>query len=297
MADVTDPGVVNVESQAYPLALNPPQALPPNLGVLVAGSVFAAPALPVPVQNNPRAFFVNVERQSFILPSLSLGVAAPTPPTTNVSAQNVVRQPVLEYVITESGSFQFNANVPTTVSRTIAVVTSFTSVEAGVTSTFYVITFVAGTNLMDFGVDLVGTDALFPNSAPARNPQAVPAGTITKFTNLQIVVDGTNLTGDPPTTNDVVVLDVTRHGDAVVFDLLPTDNDVLISPSPPVAVTTVADARPVANATASSGVVVPFVGSGQRIPLLLYLDLRETAFFPASQGITTLGLPANVNVG
>jgi hypothetical protein len=59
----------------------------------------------------------------------------------------------------------------------------------------------------------------------------------------------------------------------------------------------VADARRIVNAFATDGVVSPFIGTGTRIPLLLYLDLRETAFFPADRPIGTLGLPANVNIG
>lgn len=298
-ANVYDPGLVNIENQAYPRPTNLAQALAINLGNLIQASQFWPNGVPVTSQALPKPVEVTVASQDFPDVSLSLGVAIPATPTTNVSVQNVIRQPVADYIVTESGVFQTNPSVPTTVSRTIAAggVSSFQVTSPIGTTTYYVITFVAGTNLMDFGVDLTGTEALFPNSAPANNPQDIPAGLITKFAQNQIVVDGTDLSPAPAAGN-TVTLDVSRHGDEVIFDLFPSDVNVNIGAlvAPPVATTEVGDSRQVVDVFVDDAPPIPFIGAGSRIPLLLYLDLRETAFFPADRPIRTLGLPVNVNV-
>lgn len=297
--NVYDPGLVNVEAQAYPAPVDLAQALTLNLARLTAGSLFAPPAVPPGNQAGPQFLPVAVADQSFILPSLALGVPFFDPPEVDVGAQNLIRQPVAEFIVTESGNFQFNRSVPQSVSFPIATISSFQSQPVGgIVTTFYVITFAVGVNLMDFGVELTGTEAAFPNSAPTRDPGDIPTGPITKFTNRQIVVDGTDLV-PAPVVGNTVVIDVSRHGDEAVFDLFPNDRDVTIDAvqSASAATTQVADAHPLINAFANDGVVFPFIGTGARIPLLLYLDLRETAFFPADQPIKTLGLPLNVNIG
>jgi hypothetical protein len=298
--DVVDPGMVNIEEQAYPRPLDLAQALALNLGRLIQASQFWPNGPPGALQSGPRPSEVFVQSQPFVNPSLSLGVATPATPTTDVTVQNVVRQPVADFIITESGPFQTNPSVPTTVRRTIAAVTSFQVSNQFGTTTFFVITFAAGTNLMDFGVDLTGTEALFPNSAPALNPQAVPGAFITNFALNQIVVDGTDLLASPPIAGNVVDLDVSRHGSEVVFDLFPNDVNVFLNPTtvpPPIALTVVGDSIREVDVFVSDAPPIPFIGAGTRIPLLLYLDLRETAFFPSDRPILTRGLPANVFIG
>lgn len=295
--DITDPGLVDVETQAYPRPLDLSQALTRNLAALIAGSAFAPPPVPPDNQAVPRFSDIPVAAQSFILPPLALGVAVVDPPDIDVGVQNLIRQPVAEFVVTESGNFQFNRSVPQSQSFTIATISSFQSQPVGgVVTTFYVITFAVGVNLMDFGVELTGTEASFPNSAPALNPQKIPTGVITKFTNRQIVVDGTDLV-PAPVVGNTVIIDVSRHGDEVVFDIFPSDVNVTIDAvqSASAAVTQVAQALPEIDVFPDG--VNAFIGSGVRIPLLLYLDLRETAFFPADRPITTRGLPLNVNIG
>lgn len=295
--NVFDPGVVNIEAQAYPAPVDLAQALVRNLAALTPGLLFAPPLPPPDSQAIPRPLPVPVADQSFILPPLSLGVAVVDPPEVDVGTQNLIRQPVAEFVVTESGNFQFNRSVPQSVSFTIAAISSFTSQPVGgIVTTFYVITFAVGVNLMDFGVELTGTEASFPNSAPALNPDDVPTGIITKFTNRQIVVDGTDLV-PAPVVGNTVVIDVSRHGDEVVFDIFSPDANVTIDAvqSASAAVTQTADARPEIDVFPDG--INTFIGSGVRIPLLLYLDLRETAFFPADRPITTRGLPLNVNIG
>lgn len=291
--DTTDPGAVNVEAQAYPRPVDLAQALARSLDFLA--STFKPNGPPARLATAAPHVPVFVADQPFIPLNFSLG----TPDTNDVNidlmVQTSVRQPVSEFLVTESGTFQTNPSIPDTVSRTILTVTSF--VDSLSLLTYFVITFGPTINLMDFGVDLTGTQAAFPNSAPVNNPGAVPAALVTKMTNRQIVVIGTNLLLDPPTTNDVVLLDVSRHGAETIFDLVPNEVDITPAPTLLGVTTTVAQAFNLTNAFASDGVRVPFVGSGTRIPLLLYLDLRETAFFPADRPIGTLGLPLNVNIG
>lgn len=292
--DTTDPNAVNVEAQAYPRPVDLAQSLARTLNFLA--STFQPNGPPPPLATGPRPSEVFTANQPFIPPSFSLGTVDANDVNIDITVQtNGVRQPVSEFIVTESGNFQTNPSVPDTVSRTILSVTSF--VDQLSLLTYYVITFGVNVNLMDFGVDLTGTQAAFPNSAPVLNPGAVPAALVTKMTNRQIVVIGTNLALDPPTANDVVLMDVSRHGPETIFDLVPNEVDITPSPNLQGVVTTVAQAFTLTNAFASDGVRVPFVGSGTRIPLLLYLDLRETAFFPADRPIRTLGLPLNVNVG
>jgi hypothetical protein len=298
LIDIVDPGMVNVEEQAYPRPLDLAQALALNLGRLIQASQYWPNGPPGVHQDNATPTEVFVESQPFISPSLSLGVATPDTPTTDVADQNIVHQPVVDYIVTESGSFNTNPAVPTTVRRTIASVTSFAVSGAVSTTTFYVITFTAGTNLMDFGVDLVGTEALFPDSAPALNPQDVPAGLVTKFSLNQLVVDGTDLS-PAPVAGDVVDLDVSRHGDEAVFELYANDVNVVIDAvqSSSAAVTVVGDSHQMVDVFIEDEPPIAFIGAGTRIPLLLYVGLRETAFFPSDRPVTTLGLPINVNVG
>lgn len=299
LIDIVDPGMVNIEEQAYPRPLDLAQALARNLGALISGGAFVANPPPPGFQAGNRPTEVFVAGQPFVQPSLSLGTALPTIPEFDIADQAVL-QPVAEFIVTESGSFEFNRRVPTSVSQTItAVQTILAPGPTGANITFYLITFGVAVNLMDYGVDLVNTEALFPNSAPPLAPEDVPAGIITKFTNRQIMVDGTDLTADAPQVGDIVRLDITRHGADVVFDLFAPDANVFIDSvqSASAAQTVVADSRSVITAFASDGVLTPFIGAGTRIPLLLYLDLRETAFFPADRPITTRGLPVNVNIG
>lgn len=297
--NVYDPGVVNIETQAYPRPLNLAQALALQLGNLIQASQFQPNGPPAVAQSIPRLVDVFPANQAFVDEPLGLGVPLANIPSVDVSVQNVIRQPVADFIVTESGVFQTNPSVPTTVRRTIASVSSFQVSDQFGTTTYFVISFTAGTNLMDFGVDLAGTEALFPNSAPANNPQDVPGALITKFALNQIVVDGTDLLTSPPIVGNVVDLDVSRHGDEVIFDLFPNDINVTIGPNipPPIALTVVGDSRQVTDVFISNTPPVPFIGAGARIPLLLYLDLRETAFFPSDRPVTTLGLPVNVFIG
>lgn len=291
--DTTDPSMVNVEAQAYPRPTDLAQSLARTLNFLA--STFQPNPPPPPLATGPRPSEVFAANQPFVPLPLSLGTVDANDVNIDITVQNVIRQPIAEFIVTESGNFAVNPSVPDTVSRTSTVVTSF--VDQLTLLTYFVITFGPTVNLMDFGIDLAGTQAAFPSSAPPLNPGAVPAALVTKFTNRQIVVVGTNLLAIPPVAGNVVILDVSRHGPENIFDLFSTEVEVTPAPNLQGVVVTVADSRQVIDAFASDGVRVPFIGAGARIPLLLFQDLRETAFFPSDRPIRTLGLPINVNVG
>jgi hypothetical protein len=295
--DIVDPGMVNVEDQAYPRPLDPDQQQPRNMGNLSPGSFFpAAPQAPdfqdgnVPVE-------VFVAASPFILPPLSQGVAVPEFPEIDVATQGI-QQPVVDVVVTEAGSFEINPPTQASISRTILAVTSFVVATPGGNITYYILTFAAPINLMDFGIDFGGTTALFPNSAPADEPQQVPAALITSFASRQLVVVGTNLLSVPPVGGNTVVLDISRHGNGRIFELVEPDLNIFIDSvqSAFAAETVVAQSFTEIDAF-PGGTLLPFIGSGVRIPPLLYLDLRETAFFPADRTNRGPGLPANVFVG
>ena len=197
---VLDPGVINVESQAYPRPLDPPQALRPPTEVQVGALVL--PQLP-PLGPG----------------SGSAAVAAAD--SINVSLQ-AVRQPVSEFIVTQSGNFQTNATNANNVRRTIRPNGGLPSPDVVTTvvngQTQFQVFFLAGTNLFDFGVSLVGTEARFPNSAPARAPENVPTGLVLMFSTNWILVDGTDFTSTPPAAGNVVDLDVGREAFEPIFD-------------------------------------------------------------------------------
>lgn len=300
--DVFDPGLTNIEQQAYPRPLDPAQALAQQLARLLDASLFAPNGPPSLLQAGPIPSFQQVESQPFRPPSFSLGVASVVPPTVSAGAF-VPPTPAAEVVVTPVGNFQTNITPADVVSFTIASVVVINGTSTP--NRLFQIFFPAGTNLFSLGIDLFGRLVSLPSQAPAKDPQAIPTRTILNYSTNFIIIAETevssagNSTALPsaPTANQVVRLDDFRDGFEVNFNFPGTLVNTTINPAPPVAQTVVGDARRVINAFATDGVIAPFIGAGQRIPLLLFQNLRETAFFPSDQGTVTQGLPANVNVG
>jgi hypothetical protein len=246
-------------------------------------------------QDSPVPVEVFIAASPFILPPLSQGVAVPEFPEIDVAAQGI-QQPVVDVIVTEAGSFEINPPTQASISRTILAVTSFVVAAPGGNITYYILTFAAPINLMDFGIDFGGTTALFPDSA--SDPENVPGALITSFASRQIVIVGTNLLTHPPEAGNTIVLDISRHGNGRIFELVEPDLNIFIDSvqSAFAAETVVAQSFTEIDAF-PGGSLLPFIGSGVRIPPLLYLDLRETAFFPADRTNRGPGLPANVFVG
>ena len=312
--DVFDPGLTNIEFQAYPRPLDLAQALALQLGNLIAAGAFAANPPPTPLQSGVLPSEVFAQSQAFAPPSLLQGVAVVQPASVNIGVQNSVRLPVVDFIITEAGSFQTNESPSAQVTLTIApgpgspvvggVAQSVVTTTVGTVTYFQL--FLGNSNLNDFGIPLLGSLVLLPNQAPARNPQDVPTRPILQYSTNWILISLDDPPGsgfdslpiNPPTLGQTVTFNVRRTGFEVIFDLFPTESNVIIDAAPPAATTVSAtDARRVSNATANDGVVNGFVGGGTRIPLLLFQNLRDSAFYPANQTIATLGLPANVNIG
>jgi len=300
--DIVDPGLTNIEEQAYPRPLDPAQALAQQLARLLDASLFAPNGPPPLLQAGPIPSFQQVESQAARPPSFSLGVAAVVPPTFDAGAFAIPR-PAAEVIVTPVGNFQTNITPSDVVSFTIASVVTINGTLAP--RRFFQLFFPAGTNLFSLGIDLFGRNVFLPSQAPALDPQDVPTRIIVNYSTNFIIVaetetdDAGNSTVLPsaPIAGQIVRLDNFRDGFEVNFNFTGQEIDVTIAPAPAVAQTVVGDSRRVVNVFATDGVVQSFVGAGQRIPLLLFQNLRETAFFPSDQGILTRGLPVNVNVG
>jgi hypothetical protein len=207
IANVTDPGMVNIEDQAYP---------PPPPGS--QGDVI------------PR--FVDAGIQAFT-PPLSMGVPDPTETNVDVSTQNFVRDPV-PWIVTPVGNFRIGSD-PTLRTRftikandpakNFVAVTSFTN--GG--TTYYSITLADGSNLFSLGVDLRGALVQFPNSAPPLDPQNVPTAPIISYGANVLIVDGTRLANDPPTQLDAIFVPNAREGSEDVIQQQAAPVNVFVS--------------------------------------------------------------------
>lgn len=255
---------VNVADQAYPPPPGGSQAIPVPSAVAVAS-------------------LLN------ILPSLSQGTSAVDPPDVDVAVQNSVIPPVEEWLVTESGNVQTNNTRGDIETFTVSSVVTLSN------PTRFQVFFTVST-LNNLGVSLVGLNALFPNQAPASAPENAPVRPIQAFSDNYIIVAETNpisrTTMTSPSGGNTVQIAVVRDGSAVINDTdVPDDVDVIVNPSPPVATTISAPALTnLGNIQASSGVVSPFVGSGQSGPPFIGTFEVENQTFGT-------GLPRNVFVG
>lgn len=290
--NVTDPGVVNVEDQAYP---NPPgtsQSLPtPSLAF---ASDFAAPLIPGGSQALPRPTEVNVSQFPALQPSFSRGSAAPEFPTHDITFQNLQRFNPAEYLVTESGSFQTN----NTLGDLVQFLSTFVVVaDSGLPTETYQIFLgpapgAGPVNLGNYGLDLTNLIVSFPNQAPARAPENVPQRAIISWSKNWILVSRYDAFGNSlanPGAASGIGIAILRDGASVINDIGILEVDVLILPPPPIAVTTPApNQRFLGNLSPADGVVVPFVGSGVRTPPFLGTFEVENQVPPGN------GLPVNV---
>ena len=264
--DVTDPGVVNVEAQAYPM--------PPG----------GSQALPIPSQ-------VFVARLVQVQLPLASGAASVDPPDTDVATQIITRLPVSEFLVTEGGVIQTNNTVSDLRSF---IVSSVTTLNAGLPTERYQI-FLGTANLAEIGLTLTDIEALFPQQAPAAAPENIPARDIAAWSIDWIIVPRFNTFGvsmAAPVAGNTVQIAVLRDGDEVFIDRFATEIDVTLNPPPQTPVTVSAPLlTPLGNISASTGVVVPFIGSGVRVPFLL------GTFEVIDQRPIGTGLPRNVFVG
>lgn len=294
LVDIVDPGVVNIEEQAYPRVLQPDQALALELGVLIESSLFASPFAANPAQAIEPPTEIDVGLQSFIFP-FSLGTAVPDINDVDVNAQSLVDGRTLrEFIVTGVGSFQTNAVIPTQRTFLADTVTSFVFGP----NTYYTITFAADVDLFSFGIEFSGTEVAFPDSAPAESPNQIPEGLVISFSTRQIVVLGTFLSSDPPVAGDRVVFNLERQGDEVVFDFDTVTDVFIFADTPPQS----PEEIPVpVNFDVFAGNFFPegvptFIGEGTEVPFLIFQNLRDGVFEVENQTFGQ-GLPAQVFIG
>jgi len=304
--DIFDPNDVNIEAQAYPRPLSPAQALAQQLAALLNISTFGHPRVLDPPQAIVTPAAVQVQQQVFTLPSLSLGVADPANPEVNIAAQVIQVTPAAEFLVTQEGNFRTDSTADKIRFRIFQVDT----LSVG-SATHYRLTIgtalvnpataasVAAVNLYTLGIDLNYLEVTFPNSAPGLDPQDIPTAPIIFYGINQIVVDGTDLTGDAPVANDVIDVPTQRVGPSDIVGLVGlAPANVFIAPSPPVATTEVAASNPTVNVDIdSANPGNPIITSGQRIPLLLFQNLPIPGAFAVEYATPlSLGLPVNVFV-
>ena len=317
--DVFDPNDVNIEAQAYPRPLQLPQALPilPNIDA----SLFAGPFAANPPQALPTPVPVDVGIQSFIRP-FATGTARPNATDTDLMLQVLPRGPVHDFLITDSGSFDLNNNEnESDEAFTItAIVDAQTGAAPSGSTTVY--RAILSPQPIAFGLPFAGREFVVTTSVTAANVGQ------SRF----IYNQNGNAIFFPRTEGDqnfatnlaagaVLTVDMKRDGFSVFYDLLPAPLEVFIlADTEPAEVEEpdvdferfvgdfypANDAPPVFEEVEAevTGPVLDFfpddtspaISGGTPIPLLLFQNLRETAFFPASQS-SVIGLPANVNVG
>jgi hypothetical protein len=283
--DVVDPGQVNVETQAYPIVPPGSQGGPvPQEAFAFLG---AFPIVPPGLQGIPVPTVVNVANIPALPASFRLGVPDVTNVKIDIGVQIITRLPVTDIVVTESGNFQTNVTPGIFQSFTITAVS--TDVNGNL-----ILTFGPGVNFFNFGVNLIGRNLFLPSSVNPLSPENIPARLILFFNTLSLLVSATDLNGNAlpvaPVGGNVVNIDVQRFGSEAINDTFPTESNVTISPSPPVAATV--PAAPgvfLGNFQARSGVVSPFIGSGIQAPPFL-------GTFEVEDQSLVRGLAVNVNV-
>jgi len=169
LVDIVDPGLINIEEQAYP----PPlpgvsfELTPLQLAELLSASLFTTPRPQNDVTSSlfPTPSEVVVGDQVFTLPPLSLGADTPIPVEVDVSLQNLVDGRFLEewIVTTEAGNFRINEteNADEDPEFTVTSVLDADTGGAVTLSTTRFRIFVTPANLTSFGLSLLFREAEF----------------------------------------------------------------------------------------------------------------------------------------
>lgn len=295
--NVVDPGLVNIEDQAYPRPLDPSQSLVRQLNELISASAYAPPIPRNPAQAIPDSLLVNVLDQPFVPPSFSQGSAVPFFTPVNVGAQNINRGNVRDFIVTESGNFQTSSEYSAATLTVVSLTDADTGGATSSTTTRYRIV-VSGVDLTSIGFSIAGREVVFSGNVTAAIQDFVR--TIVAFNANSIIVAVTQFgesfnpnPGAPPVTpqaGDTMELDLNRNGDQAIFDQTTAETNVYLWQLPPPAAPTVnAQAfTSVGNFLAGNGVVEPFIGAGTQAPRLI------GTFEVANQSVIGTGLPANV---
>jgi hypothetical protein len=317
--DVFDPNDINIEAQAYPRPLQPPQALP--LGLDIDVELLGYPLALNPAQGLPVPSEVDVGRQNFPGP-LSLGVATPTKADIDLMLQIIAQQPIRSFLVTDSGNFDLDNNDNDADEAFTITLIRDAQTGGAVTASTTVYRATLSPQPISFGLPFAGRDLLVTTSVTAGN---VGQSRFITFQNGNTIsfprTEGDQNFATNLAAGAVVTIDMKRDGFSVFYDLLPAPLEVFVlADTEPAEVEEpnvdfenfvgdfypANDAPPVFEEVEAevTGPVLDFfpddtspaIGGGTPIPLLLFENLRETAFFPASQ-TSVVGLPVNVNVG
>lgn len=255
-----------------------------TINVNVADQAF--PYIPPGSQAGPVPFFVQVPNLPAIPSSFSSGAATPATPENFVAAQINTISPVQEVLVTESGNYVTSNALPDLQNFVINAVTT----QGSGTDAFFVITLLKnGVNaqLEQFGVDLTDLFVKFLSVA------GQPTRPISAWSTFAIVVPQYDTLGNAlssPTPATTVQIAVIRQGPQDIFDTNVAEITVTAVATPVTARTTPAPGQVnfLGNIAATDGVVLPFIGSGQRLPPFI------GTFEVEDQIPLGHGLPANV---
>lgn len=287
--DSTDPGLVNVADQAYPIVPPTQQSLPVPRNVF--GSDFAPPLPPFFSAGGPVPTDAFVANAANLPPPFSQGSASPALQNIDVKTEVPVLFPVADWLVTETGNFVTNNANGNQFSFKIA---SVVVTDSGLPTAAYQVFLQAPANLFAFGLDLTGLLVAFPTAAPVSAPENVPQRPIESFNKNWFLVLANDQFGNLltiPGFGQTVSIGVVREGPDVTSQaVLPVLNILVGAPQQPPPPVLGVVGNFTGNFTASSGVLTPFIGSGQSLPPLL------GTFEVENQSLVGQGLPANVFV-
>jgi hypothetical protein len=302
ISNIVNPGLVNVADEAYPAPPPGRQRLPRNTGALTPISNDGYPIVPQGVGRLPLLANVDVSLQSFKFPQ---GFGTPIPPSLVpflplidvVVQDDVPSDPddITEFVVTQAGSFPTSAaGVETDFETTItAIIDADTGGAPTGTTTRYRITL--ADSLVPFGITFIGRQA---EVVAAADPANIGLTRFIDYWSVNVIFMAATVNPNPPpvTTNlvvgDTLSFDVDRDGFENVSNQLGITANVFLNSEPPLGLqqqVNFSRGRFLGNFLATSGVAVPFVGSGTAEPRFPGTTEVETQTFGR-------GLPANVFV-
>lgn len=318
MADVNNPGLVEVANQTYG---NPDPnggsvlLVPKQDDVLVAAAkqgfspaangvsarVFPTPSEvqitgtpTVPVTNSsavPQATQVNVDDQV-----LGQGVWVYVDPMNPAAGKRFV--PPAEFVVVgPATSFQTNKATATTVLCTITAVydaDNLWNVPSANTTRYLLV--VAPPPLTGYPISILGRQIIFADDTTTAGDQGA-ARFITGYSTNYVVIDKNDPLDqlvpslDEPVIGDTFLLDIERQGSEEVNDRGPVTVDVVILPPPPLFVPDPNQAllnQGDQNISTGPQPGAPILTSGTQVPSAITVQVADQA--------TSVGLPKNVNV-
>ena len=271
--NIVDPGMVNIEDQAYPFPIPPFQDEPFNDGELTPGSLYAPPIVPPDFSSLKPFLNMAVESQVYPSPALFMATQAPFRENIDVSLQSFANLDIREFIVTEAGNFQTNApGLPDFVDLQILEIKdaqTLGSVSAGTTR--YRIALSA--SLVPFGVPIQDREVEVIAAFTAANVGQVRT---IRFWNVNLIyidrAEGDENFAVDLAVGDTLRFEVDREGFEVVNDIFPNDINVFLADSfvaPPNDPVNAEFGIFEGNATPTDGVIIPFVGSGIIAPPFL----------------------------